>query len=77
VVSCFRAVLNETQTSFAALVREPLPDPERIKRIMHRIKGAASNLSLPRVTAEAKAAEAAAPTMSAEDYAAALGRIGE
>ena len=77
LLRAIRTFLNETQASLASLVKEPIPEPERIKQIMHRIKGAASNLSLLRVTAEAKAAEAAAPTMSAEDYAAALSRIGE
>ncbi|MBU3693727.1 MAG: PAS domain S-box protein [Rhodocyclaceae bacterium] len=75
LVRAIRAFANETRTSLSALQAETTPDASRIKQIMHRFKGAAGNLSLLRVAAVAKAAEAAAPTMDAEAYAATLADV--
>jgi HPt (histidine-containing phosphotransfer) domain-containing protein len=54
-----------------------MPDADRVKQNMHRLKGAAANLSLVRLADAAKRAEAQAVACSAEQYAATLVHLAE
>ena len=75
-----RAIHNfiaESRQSLQAQTAEPMPDADRVKQNMHRLKGAAANLSLVRLADAAKRAEAQAVACSAEQYAATLAHLAE
>jgi HPt (histidine-containing phosphotransfer) domain-containing protein len=76
LVRAIRTFVSETRAHLGSLRTEDTPDATRIKHIMHRFKGAAGNLSLLRIAATAKAAEAASVAMTAEAWGATLSDLG-
>lgn len=72
LVRAIRTFVAETRGYLRRLQKDPVPDGPRVKQIMHRVKGAAANLSLSRVAATARSAEAASANMAAEAYVASL-----
>jgi PAS domain S-box-containing protein len=77
LVRAIRNFVSESAQLLRASLAEPMPDAAQIKQVMHRLKGAAANLSLLRVAAAAKRAESSAAEMNADAYTAALAHLAE
>ena len=75
LLRALRTFVVETRRQLEAMRGVAVPEPLQIGAAMHRLKGAAANLSLPGVVDAAREGEAGAERISAADYASLLERL--